>query len=378
MRIGYVCCDRGVPVCGGKGSSVHVRSICEALQERGHHLVLACARLGASNPHPNVARVVELSADESLRPMELAELLEAEEIDVVLERYSLDSGPALMACKSRGTPVVVEVNAPLVYEAALYRDLQNLGPALARERQLFGEADAIVGVSRAVVAYAQRVAPDTPACWIPNGADVERFATAADAVAAARRDGEPIVGFIGSMKPWHGLSDLLEAFEMLSSGIPGARLVLVGAGPEDCALAKLISATSCADRIELSGPLPHAEVPSRNGTFWVGVAPFRPSPDFYFSPLKIFEYMASGVPTVYPNTGDLPEIVSGAGIGYSPGSVTELAGALRTILSARDLRHSLSACARERRWSWTWGRAAERVESVLEATLARCPRRVVQ
>jgi glycosyltransferase involved in cell wall biosynthesis len=376
VRIGYVCCDRGVPVCGGKGSSVHVRSITEALQERGHHVLLACARLGAGNPRPKVARVVELGADVAAHPTELAQLLETEAVDVVLERYSLDSGPALLASAGRGIPIVVEVNAPLVHEAARYRGLDNLEEALASEQRLFGAAAATVGVSRAVVAYAGQVAPGTPAYWIPNGADVGRFAAAADGVAAARPDGEQVVGFVGSMKPWHGVSDLLDAFETLASELQGARLVLIGAGPEDHTLSALIRRTSCSDRVETPGLLPHAEVARRTGMFSVGVAPFRPSPDFYFSPLKVFEYMASGIPTVYPTTGDLPDIVGGAGVGYRPGSVSGLVGALRTVLTDRELRHGLSACARDRRWHWTWSRTAERVEAVLEATLARFSSRV--
>ena len=50
--------------------------------------------------------------------------------------------------------------------------------------------------------------PDDSSVCIANGVDVERFANAA-AVRVSDEPGCVVIGFIGSMKAWHGVDDLL-------------------------------------------------------------------------------------------------------------------------------------------------------------------------
>lgn len=47
MNIAYVCADRGVPVFGHKGCSIHVQEVLRALRRQGHQVTLFAARLGA-------------------------------------------------------------------------------------------------------------------------------------------------------------------------------------------------------------------------------------------------------------------------------------------------------------------------------------------
>jgi glycosyltransferase involved in cell wall biosynthesis len=87
----------------------------------------------------------------------------------------------------------------------------------------------------------------------------------------------------------------------------------------------------------------------------MGVAPFDVaahaplSLDFYWSPLKVFEYMASGLPVVAPGIPRLRQIVADSreGLLYEPGSTDGLAGALERLTDSA-LRKSLGAAARER------------------------------
>jgi glycosyltransferase involved in cell wall biosynthesis len=94
----------------------------------------------------------------------------------------------------------------------------------------------------------------------------------------------------------------------------------------------------------------------------VGVAPFDPSRHaalslgFYWSPLKMFEYMAAGLPVVAPAIDRIPSLVQhGAeGILYDPGEPDSLARSL-TQLRDVDLRSRLGAAARMRAvrdYSW--------------------------
>ena len=66
MKIAYLCADRGIPVLGDKGASVHVREFVSALAGLGHEVTLLCAKQGTGNPCPPV-RMIELPPDESAR-----------------------------------------------------------------------------------------------------------------------------------------------------------------------------------------------------------------------------------------------------------------------------------------------------------------------
>jgi glycosyltransferase involved in cell wall biosynthesis len=326
MRIAYLCLDRGVPVAGGKGASVHVRSITTALAQRGHEVVLTCANLGEGNSLPPVARIEEVGTDPDAHPDKLEAIFRAEAVDVVLERYSLESGPTGYVC-------------------------------------------AITAVSETLVGYARHVAPRTPAVCIANGVDLERFANAVP----ARLTDDPhslVIGFTGSMKAWHGVDDLLEAFATLTLEYPALRLVVAGSGPELAATREQVARRHLGARVVLPGALPHEQIPGVVQGFDIGVAPYRPNDMFYFCPLKVLEYLGAGVPIVFPALGDLGAIVADAGVSYEPGSVESLTQALGRLIVDARLRDDLARRARLRAPDYSWARTAQQTEALLAASIA--------
>ena len=371
MRIAYACPDRGVPVLGAKGASVHVRSVTSALQRRGHDVVLLAARIGSGNTPPDVESIVEL-------PDPLAEAVVERQLrslgaDVVLERYALESGPFRRASRALGLGHVLEVNAPIVLEASRYRGRRDVGAGLERERSTFETADAIVAVSRRLVEYVHQVSPATTVTWVPNGVDVARFAAAQPAPLGLDA-GAVVIGFVGSMKPWHGVHDLLDAFGAVLAPGRRAHLVLAGSGPESEAIARRLR----ADRILVGrarhlGAVPHAQVHGLLRAFDVGVAPYLPADDFYFSPLKVLEYLAAGLPVVYPGLGDLPAMVGNAGVAYPAGDVTGLAAALAALVDDDSRRRVLAAEAIRQGRRWSWDESARALEELLERVQTTAP-----
>ena len=165
MRIVYLCADgarngRGMPILGTKGSSVHVRSITEALQRRGHEVTLLCARLGTGNPDPKIRNIIETGASVSRIAAEMSRLLSTTPVDLVIERYALESGVAGRLCARFGVPHLLEVNAPIVLEAARHRDLTNVGMWLRREESTFRSTRFMMVVSSELERYVHSVAPD--------------------------------------------------------------------------------------------------------------------------------------------------------------------------------------------------------------------------
>jgi len=170
-----------------------------------------------------------------------------------------------------------------------------------------------------------------------------------------------VVGFIGSMKPWHGVEQLLDAFALVRPRSPRAALMLVGTGPGEAGARERAEAADLSGHVFCTGHVPHADVPPLLARFDIAVAPYLEAEDFYFHPLKIVEYLAAGKPVIYSEQGDLPALVGDGGLGYRPGSPVELAERLAGLLADAALREKLAEAAAVRGARLDWSVIAERV-----------------
>ncbi|GAC1610830.1 MAG: glycosyltransferase family 4 protein [Mycobacteriales bacterium] len=351
MNVLYVCADRGIPLLGGKGACVHVRQITAALQRAGHSVTLAVATMGVGSPPPTVERVVELPVDQG----GIDELVAA--ADLVVERYSLSCGPARTASALRMVPYLLEVNAPLVAEAARYRGLSDVQTWSSWQAHTWAAADAVLAVSRPLQALIAKSAPTTPVYLLRNGVQA---AGATDRHAARNRlglqPGQVAIAFVGSMKPWHGVLELLAAFDQLP---PSAALLLAGTGPLAGDVRRI--AGELGPRARFVGAVPHDEVGGLLAAADIGVAPYLDVPDFYFCPLKVLEYLAAALPVVYSDCGDISEIVGSAGLGVPPGDVPALQRSLQALVDNPDRRTEQSRLAASRVAGQSWDQVATRL-----------------
>ncbi len=378
MRVAYVCADQGVPVFGTKGSSVHVQEVLRALRRRGAEVVLLAARTGGEPPADladlEVVALPRAKADDPARRerrcMEANEealrLLAAQgRVDAVYERYSLWGTAGTAYARRCGIRSVLEVNAPLPDEQARHRVLVHAAEADAVARRALAAAGTVLAVSEPVAAWARAMAPATAVEVVPNGVDPDRFAPAVDA--RRGRGGPFTVGFVGTLKPWHGLEVLVDAVAALGGD---ARLLLVGDGPLREAVAARAAAVGLGGRLEAVGAVDPAGVPALLGRADVGVAPYPPSTSDYFSPLKVYEYLAAGLPVVASRVGQTAQVlVDGeTGVLVEPGDPAALAAALRALRDDVALRERLGSAGRrlvlaER----TWDAVARRILDALAA-----------
>src|SRR6185503_2732629 len=128
--------------------------------------------------------------------------------------------------------------------------------------------------------------------------------------------------------------------------------VFIGDGPERGATER---AARDVPGVVFTGALPHAQLPAALAAADIGVAPFDPIKHaplrlgFYWSPLKIFEYMAVGLPVVAPALPRLKRLVehNREGLLYAPDEPRALDRALVTLADV-DLRRSMGAAGRAR------------------------------
>lgn len=367
QRVAYVCADPGVPVFGMKGCSVHVQEVVRAFRRLGFEVDLYAQRLGGKPPadlsdldvvHAKVDREGDVRAREraSMQAAEdIAHSLARRPYDLVYERYSLWSASAMEYAKANGIPGILEVNAPLIEEQALHRGLEDREAAVAIARRAFAAAVAIVAVSDGVADYLADFA-ETRGCVhvIPNGVDPGRFDPSGR---VAPSPGALTVGFVGTLKPWHDLQTLASAFHLLHAGAPKAQLLIVGDGPARTELEHRFAAEDLLGSVHFTGAVPPVEVPRWLNAMDVGVAPYAAQAGFYFSPLKIVEYMAAGLPTVASHIVGLEPWIQNeeTGILVRPEDPLSLLAALERLRLNRTLRERLGARARaqvEERHTW--------------------------
>ena len=387
MRIAYLVADQGIPYHGTKGASVHVQGITEALAGLGHEVTCFVARRGEEpdTPGPVDVRLVRLdpflkrladgasrsgsgSRVHAVRKKELTGLclndpfertVETEHrsspFDLLLERYSLWSFCGARLARRLGIPFLLEVNAPLPEEQRRFRLLELSSVARSIQREVFREATGIVAVSREVARGAvQQGADRARVVVVPNGYDPRLIQP------VENRNGEEArftVGFVGSLRPWHGVETLCRAFARFARSRPGARLLLVGDGPMKDWVRSFAAAGKLSHRIELTGNVPRADVPAQLARIHLAAAPYSEASGFYFSPLKVFEYMGAGLPIVASAVGQLAEILEHGRTAWlvPPGDPEALAAAMQHLAADRSLRRSLgTASAREARKRFRW------------------------
>lgn len=153
---------------------------------------------------------------------------------------------------------------------------------------------------------------------LPNGVDLARFHPA-----PASPDGPPRIVYVGALEAWFD-APLLSA---LARRFPEMRFTVAGPARTD------LSALRGLPNVDLTGPVPYAEVPALLAAHHVGIIPFLRTPLVEsVSPIKMYEYAASGLPVVATRWEELERAGSPALLAEG---VEEFAAALAEALARR-------------------------------------------
>ena len=199
--------------------------------------------------------------------------------------------------------------------------------------------------------------PDTPASQVPVGRDSR----------------SPLLVYVGSFKKWHGLDLLLQA--LLQPLLSDTCAVLVGDGPLRRQLQLQAGQLGITSRVHFTGAVPYSSVPGFVAAADVCIAPFnphlhRPSGEgFVLDPLKVFEYLAMGKPTVTIRSENIEALFEDQKHLrlYHPGHLYGLVDAISALLNDPDNAKKLAQAGRRKVLSsYTWQAHADHLYRLFE------------
>jgi glycosyltransferase involved in cell wall biosynthesis len=177
------------------------------------------------------------------------------------------------------------------------------------------------------------------------------------------------IGYAGHLYPWKGVDLVVEAVAALKD----ARGVIVGGHPGEPDLARLqgfAAQLDCASRVTFTGAVPPADVAARLRGCDVLVLPNPASAisSEFTSPLKLFEYMASGRPIVASDLPSIREVLRHGqnALLVAPGDPQAIVTGIERIRREPALAASLARQARTDVREFTWMRRAETLEALFE------------
>lgn len=378
MRVLYVA--GAVEAFGMSGGSIHIQEVACGLKALGHKVLVLSKRNDVEGGRGQLQCDVPVRETRWRKELALLGLPKVSRAirsfrpDVVMERFYNFAGAGVLLAHRRGIPSLLEVNAPMVDPPGSLKsrvDRLLLG-SMRRWAIAQGKwSDAIVTPLSTTV---PTEVPRENIHELPWGANVERFDPVQRLQGSTRQAlaeelgltlEYPVAVFLGSFRRWHGVEHFAEAARRLIQHGAPISFLTVGGGPELEGLRVRVASWELPEgRFVFAGPQPHERVPDLLSLADIGVAPFDVASHaplaefgFYWSPLKVFEYMAMALPVVTIDIPPLNEIVRDGreGLLFPTGDIDGLVSSLRTLSHGAELRRRLGASARERvvaNYSW--------------------------
>jgi glycosyltransferase involved in cell wall biosynthesis len=291
--------------------------------------------------------------------------------DAIYERYNLHLHAARFVARMFKIPFLLEVNAPLAWERSTYGGLALKRFAHWSEGSSWRAADYVLPVTDVLADHLRNAGVQhSKIVVIPNGANLDQYPFPYDREKAKERlglSGQTILGFVGFVRDWHGLSALIEW--MASAKQQSVTLLLVGDGPDRLNLEQLSERLGIRDRLVVTGFVPRDQVPNYIRSFDIAL---QPAVTPYASPLKLFEYLAAGCAVVSVGSRNMREILSHEKTALLSDETNKLDFGLQVIklLESTALRQSLGAEARALVESapYTWDGNAQTVLQLIKKT----------
>lgn len=387
MNILYVAPDIPIPHTGEFiGGSTHVLKIAEGLVKRGNKVIILSRRMTKKQKKYQkigeniftrrvyrglifpIRGKISMKEEESTFLLSFVQktyffiyrfvliilalyLLKKHKIDFVLDRSS-SKGVGVFSGFLLGIPTIIELLDP---------DYNNLSMKLTKK--IFAYTKNIINPS---FHYKVKI--------ISAGVDPNIFKPAYEEDIRSKYNlkDKKVVVYVGAMSAWHGAEDLIEIANKLDEDV---RFLMVGKGLD--ILEGESKEESISSRFIFTGFVEYEDVPKYVSAADVAVAPYNPKGfrymeryGFYFSPIKIFEYMACRKPVVASDLEIIRDIINEnrCGLLAKPGDAEDFAEKIRMLMEDEVSRKKFGDNGRNAViGKYTWEKVADKIYGCMEA-----------
>lgn len=361
----------------GSGTAVGVRGLALGLARIGHDVVTLAPRAGRAGGAMAAEAGAARLPGRLLFNAGLPRRIRAEgPFDLIV---GVDIDGFRWAGRGAVRPGYVVALKGVAADEARYErgwDRRRLGFLGALERRNARGASRVVVPSRysaGVVARAYGVEPPRITV-VPEAIDLDRWPRV-ERRTGADGDGPLTILSVARQYPRKDTATLVRAMPIVLEGVPGARLRVIGGGPELGRLEALARELGVARAVRFDGPIPD-DAQVRRAYLEADVF-CLPSLQEGFG-IVFLEAMAAGLPVVAARAGAVPEVVTDGrtGVLVAPGDPRALAAALVGLLESPGLRRDLGTAGRARVQDFDVGPVARRfVESAAPTRPSAVPTR---
>jgi glycosyltransferase involved in cell wall biosynthesis len=258
-------------------------------------------------------------------------------------------------------------------------DVARLNPearqAYFQERDIYATADGVVFISAGMIEFGERYFEmRQPRCVVHDG-------TGFEPVDVPRLNDAKNVMYCGHLIKSKGVDLLIEAMAHTARDV---RLTVVGGKKPGVTypdysnerewLERRVAELGLGDRVAFTGYVPPSEIPGYLAQASILVMPMRDNPQTRFSsPLKVFEYMASGKPIVSSDLDGVVEILRHErnALLFRSDDALDLAKKLNRMLESPELQRRLAQQALEDVTQFSWRNRGHKINVFLTMVLGR-------
>lgn len=385
MRILYYAPNPQLSLKAQTGYGTHMREMINSWRELGHEVDALIAgdsqnSVGHSKTHetanlkttlkrftPNI--IWETLKDKRLinSDAELQKTLDARvqsfKPDIIYERISYLQDSGIQVAKKRGIQHVSEINAPFPEERIYFSGRSAyIQKAKSIEKLILAYSNCLTVVSSALKEYLIQKNPSAAdkIHVVPNAVNLSLKKIDRKIVEKLRLQYNPnnklVVGFVGSIFPYHGVDLLIQAFER---ALKDAVLLIVGDGESVPELERYVKENSLEERVFFTGSVPHGDV-----FHYIEIMDIccMMNSNWYGSPVKIFEYGLMNKAVIAPDVKPVRDVMIHKKDGLLvSNSLSVMCDSLKTLAFDNQLRRQMAGSWNKKVLeNYTWKMAAQK------------------
>lgn len=303
------------------------------------------------------------------------------DFDLFYERHGYMGYGGLLAARRLGVPIIIEINGNIIKEIDEFKiEMSSFQRKLGRwiTYRTWAAASHIVVVSEALKhqLIEQVGIPEGKISVVMNGVNIKLFSQLFNEERVRERykiTGDPIIVFVGSFQPWHGVDLLVDSFKLVFSEFPKSQLILVGDGTERHKIESQIDQLGLKNNVKLLGKLPQEQVAAVLTIADVAVAPYPfKHQEIVGTPLKLLEYMAVGK-AILATTAPIHELIQDrvTGLRVPPADSEALSNGMIRLLKDKELRIELGSNAyKQVLENYSWEKVVEKLDEIIRTQVS--------